>query len=204
MKPYYQDEWVTIYHGDCREVMPDLEPVSLVLTDPPYGIGEHGGKARTRGDSRPNHPMMGWDMTRPDRATLDMVRAAGSVQMIFGGNYFADLLPASRCWLYWRKLMGGDFADGELVWTSLDAVVREFTKPNKSGKNQHPTQKPLAVMEWCIFQSRTDGTVLDPFMGSGTTLVAAKNLGRKAIGIEIEERYCEIAALRCSQGVLAL
>ena len=203
-EPYYDEDGITIYHGDCREVLPKLQTAGLVLTDPPYGIGEHGGKARTRGDSRPNHVAGNWDNERPCRGTLDLVRTRGAVQMIFGGNYFADMLPPSRCWLYWRKLMGGDFADGELIWTSLDAVVREFTKPNKGGKNQHPTQKPLSVMQWCINQSKTDGTVLDPFMGSGTTLVAAKNLGRTAIGIEIEERYCEIAAKRLSQGVLPL
>jgi len=121
-------------------------------------------------------------------------------KMIFGGNYFD--LPPSRCWLYWRKLMGGDFADGELVWTSLDAVVREFTKPNKGGKNQHPTQKPLEVMQWCIQQAGDVETILDPFAGSGTTGEAAKHLGKRAVLIEREEKYCEIAANRLAQEVL--
>ena len=98
--------------------------------------------------------------------------------------------------------MGGDFADGELVWTSLDAVVREFTLPNKGGKNQHPTQKPVKLMGWCIGLIDDPQSILDPFMGSGTTLRAAKDLNRKAIGIEIEEKYCEIAANRMSQEVL--
>ena len=134
-KPYYEDSAVTIYHGDCREIVPQLGRIDLLLTDPPFGIGVHGGKARTRGNPIPNHACGGWDNERPDKATLDLVRSCAKVQMIFGGNYFADVLPASRCWLYWRKLIGGDFADGELIWTSLDAVVREFTKPNKGRNN---------------------------------------------------------------------
>ena len=202
MTPYYDRGGIKIYNCDCREILPQLPKVDLVLTDPPYGIGEHGGKARTRGDPRPNHPCGGWDNERPSRETLDLVRSRGMVQMIFGGNYFADMLPASRCWLYWRKLMGGDFADGELIWTSLDAVVREFTKPNKGGNNQHPTQKPVAVMKWCLGFVPDAETVLDPFMGSGTTLRAAKDLGRKAIGIEISQKYCDIAIKRLEQTVL--
>lgn len=100
--------------------------------------------------------------------------------------------------------MGGDFADGELVWTSLDAVVREFTKPNKGGNNQHPTQKPVSVMSWCIGMAGDVQTILDPFAGSGTTGRAAKDLNKTAVLIEREERYCEIAASRMSQEVLAL
>ena len=202
MQPYYDHAGITIYHGDCRDIVPQLGRFDLLLTDPPYGIGEHGGKARTRGNPNPNHVCGGWDNERPDKATLDMVRSCATVQMIFGGNYFADVLPASRCWLYWRKLMGGDFADGELVWTSLDAVVREFTKPNKGGGNQHPTQKPVSVMSWCIGLAGDVKTILDPFAGSGTTGRAAKDLERKATLIEREEKYCEIAANRMTQETL--
>lgn len=204
MKPYYEHAGITIFHGDCREVLPTLGRFDLLLTDPPYGIGEHGGKARTRGDSRPNHVCAGWDNERPEKATIDLIRSHAEVQMIFGGNYFADILPASRCWFYWRKLMGGDFADGELIWTSLDAVVREFTKPNKGGNNEHPTQKPVGVMSWCIQMAGEVRTILDPFAGSGTTGRAAKDLGREATLIEREERYCEIAARRLQQEVLPL
>jgi len=204
VSPYYQDDAVTIFCGDCREILPMLGRFDLLLTDPPYGIGEHGGKARTRGVARPNHACYGWDNERPSKETFDMIRKHSGVQMIFGGNYFADMLPASRCWLYWRKLMGGDFADGELVWTSLDAVVREFTKPNKGGNNEHPTQKPLALMTWCISLAGDVQTILDPFAGSGTTGRAAKDMGRKAVLIEREERYCEIAARRMRQEVLSL
>ena len=202
LKPYFEDDSVQIFHGDCRDILPQLEPVDLVLTDPPYGIGEHGGKARTRGNPVPNHVSLGWDTVRPERVVFDTLRCLSADQMIFGGNYFTDYLPVSRGWLYWRKLMGGDFADGELIWTSRDAVVREWTQPNKGGKNVHPTQKPVALMRWCLGFFPDAQTILDPFMGSGTTLRAAKDLGRKAIGIELEERYCEIAAKRMAQGVL--
>jgi len=202
MNHYYQDSAVTIYNGDCRQILPALGEFDLLLTDPPYGIGEHGGKARTRGKSQANHKKMGWDNAPPKKWLIDMMIDQCENQMIFGGNYFN--LPPSRCWLYWRKLMGGDFADGELVWTSFDSVVKEFTKPNKGGKNQHPTQKPLDVMKWCILQAGDVKTILDPFSGSGTTGRAAKDLGRQAVLIEREEEYCEIAAKRMAQEVLPL
>lgn len=200
--PYHSEDGITIYCGDNRQILPLLNQFDLLLTDPPYGIGEHGGKARTRGKVAPNHERMGWDNERPERWVFDLALSKTDQQMIFGGNYFADSLPASRCWLYWRKLMGGDFADGELVWTSLDAVVREFTKPNKGGCNEHPTQKPVEVMTWCLGLVPEAKTVIDPWMGSGTTLVAAKLRGLQATGIEINEQYCEIAKRRLAQGVL--
>jgi len=100
--------------------------------------------------------------------------------------------------------MGGDFGDGELCWTSMDRVLKEYTKPNKGLQNEHPTQKPLSLFTFCILHADSiaiNNTILDPFMGSGTTLRAAKDLGRKAIGIEIEEKYCEIAVRRLQQEV---
>jgi DNA modification methylase len=107
-------------------------------------------------------------------------------------------------WLYWRKLMGGDFSDGELAWTSRSAALREFTKCPKGMNKGHPCEKPLELMTWCISLAGDVQTILDPFAGSGTTGRAAKDLGRKAVLIEREERYCEIAARRMAQGVLPL
>jgi DNA modification methylase len=132
-------------------------------------------------------------------------------QIIFGGNYFD--LPRARCWLIWDKLRGDTcFADGEMAWTNLDKTVRIIRwrwngflteDSNPRDERVHPTQKPVAVMHWAIRQAPDScSLILDPWMGSGTTLFAAKLLGRKAIGIEIEERYCEIAARRLSQEVL--
>src|SRR5690606_28959461 len=114
----------------------------------------------------------------------------------WGGNYFADKLPVSKGWLYWQKLMGGDFADGELAWTSRDKALREFTLCNKMHGKVHPTQKPVALMQWCLTHIPTAQTILDPFMGSGTTGVACVKMGRKFIGIEIDEGYFEIACER--------
>lgn len=197
MTPYYERAGITIYHGDCREILPTLPLVDLVLTDPPYGIGEDGGACRTRG--RPGyskHPKMGWDKAPPDASTFDLVLSSGREHVIWGGNYFADKLPPSKGWLYWQKLMGGDFADGELAWTSRDRALREFTKANKGGDHQHPTQKPVELMRWCIGFFPNAETVLDPFMGSGTTGVAAVKMGRTFVGIEREQKYFEIACQR--------
>lgn len=205
LKPYYQDDAVTIYHGDCREIVPQLGRFDLLLTDPPYGIGEHGGACRTRG--RPGyakHANMGWDNERPDAEVFRLMLGAAPVAIIWGGNYFADMLPPTMGWLYWRKLMGGDFSDGELAWTSRSAALREFTKCPKGMNKGHPCEKPLALMTWCIGLAGDVQTILDPFAGSGTTGRAAKDLGRKCTLIEREERYCEIAASRMAQEVLPL
>jgi len=213
--PYYQDDAVTIYHGDCRDVLPTLEPVDLVLTDPPYGIGEAAGKNKSRGRRAfaRDYGNEDWDNKPISDDLMSQVRSHGKHQIIFGGNFYS--LPPSSCWLVWDKVNGeSDFADCELAWTNLPKAVRMirwrwngYLQERMGDKDErvHPTQKPIAVMRWCIQQAPgTAFTILDPFMGSGTTLRAAKDLGRKAIGIEIEERYCEIAAKRMSQSVMNL
>lgn len=226
MKPYYQDDAVTIYHGDCRDLLPALPDVDLLLTDPPYGIGaarEHfGGDGVKRhmtgllkGKSVPkrNYGDAHWDDRPVDQATLMALIRLAKWQIIFGGNYF-DLGPA-RCFLVWDKLRGDtDYADGELAWTNLQKSVRikrwrwnGFLQENMAQKEErwHPTQKPLALIRWTIQQAPEHcRLILDPFMGSGTTLRAAKDMGRKAIGVEIEERYCEIAAKRMAQTVMGI
>jgi DNA modification methylase len=206
-KPYYQDDLVTIYHGDCRDLLP-LIKADVIVTDPPYGIG---GWSSTGGNSlRPDEvaALNGWDVA-PDPQVLRLVVATAELAIIWGGNYLCDALGPFRAPLVWDKgIRGMHFADGEMAWTNLTGTLRILNLPIAStevkGHRFHPTQKPIGVMAWSIQQSRTEGTILDPFMGSGSTLVAAKSLNRHAIGIEIEERYCEIAAQRCSQGVLGL
>lgn len=224
MTPYYDHGGITIYHGDCREVLAAVEiQADLLCTDPPYGIGasrkEHYGDGvkvhrtgfgagkkiakRDYGDSE-------WDDAPPDAALVELIRSRARHHIIFGGNYFP--LPPSKCWLVWDKLRGNtDFADCELAWTNLNRAVRRIAykwngflvDPSSTDVRVHPTQKPLAVMRWAIQQAPDDcGLVFDPFMGSGTTLVAAKELGRRAIGIELDERYCEFAAQRLAQEVL--
>lgn len=198
MKPYYERDGITIYHGDCREILPSIK-ADVVVTDPPYGIGF--AAQPTKWQRRAGHKPEAWDDERP---ALGMALLAAPTQCIWGGNYF--ILPPSRGWLAWTKPDAPpSMGSVELAWTNLDRNARHIscsvgeTNPERVG---HPTQKPLRVMTWCV-AAMPPGSILDPFMGSGTTLVAAKLEGRKAIGIEIEERYCEIAAKRLAQGVLA-
>ena len=223
MKPYYEHAGITIYHGDCLSVMGQLAPhygerlFDLLLTDPPYGIGEGQKKAASRYRSNPSwvaardtkiYPDGRWDgSTNPEAIAL--ARSLCRSQIIFGGNYY-DLPPAS-CWLVWDKETTGDFADCELAWTNMAKAVRRIRhlwsgyKQATPEQRQHPTQKPEAVMLWTLAQAPADvRTILDPFMGSGTTLVAAKRLGKSCVGIEQEERYCEIAAKRLAQEALPL
>jgi DNA modification methylase len=199
--PYYDRDGITIYHGDNRQIVPLLGRFDLLLTDPPYGIGEHGGACRTRG--RPGyakHENLGWDKEPPADWVLRMCIESADVAMVWGGNYFS--LPPSMGWLYWRKLMGGDFSDGELAWTNRKAALKEFTKCPKGMNKDHPCQKPLELIQWCISLAGDVQTILDPWAGSGTTGHAAKNLGKRAVLIEREERFCEVAALRLAQDVL--
>lgn len=214
MKPYYEHAGITIYHGDCREILPLLSKVDLLCTDPPYGLGEANGKNQSRGKACPatDYGRAKWDDRPASPETISLAREKAIYQIIFGGNFFQ--LPPSPCWLVWDKDNSGDFADCELAWTNLKTAVRKI-KWRWNGMLQeymsdketrfHPTQKPVPVIKWCVKQCpywNTAITIIDPFMGSGTTLIAAKDLGRKAIGIEIEEKYCEIAAKRLSQEVL--
>ena len=200
MKPYYQDEYVTIYHGDCREIVPTLGRFDLLLTDPPYGIG-FGAKHTQRSANRGT--VLGvWDGEIPD---IDWLLDVAPLACIWGGERFS--LPVRRGWLSWVKPDAPPtFTAFELAWTNRDCPAR-WIKHSISATNRervgHPTQKPLRVMSWSIQQVGPDAmTILDPFAGSGTTGRAAKDLGRKAVLIEREERYCEIAARRMGQGVL--
>jgi len=210
MKPYYQDEWVTIYHGDCREILPTLEKVDLVLTDPPYnpGILKDIYHKRTRQPKTSMAPKRiypdSWDSFDATEIIMDLTNCP---MIVWGGNNFP--LPPSLCWLVWDKLNGSnDFSDCELAWTNLPFQGIRIFRWLWSGAimqqpetRLHPTMKPLALMKWCIKKADEADIILDPFMGSGTTLRAAKDLNRHCIGIEIEEKYCEIAAKRCSQSV---
>jgi DNA modification methylase len=235
VKPYYEHGGITIYHGDCREILPVVScpvcvpcglplddasvviihrnagheiklPIDLVLTDPPYGINA----ARVRNSQEwgwRDFEVNGWDKERPTADTLRLVLGAAQESIVWGGNYFTDALPQSNKWLIWDKGQT-DFslADCEVAWTSMAGAIRRINYSRgaalQEGK-EHPTQKPVAVMKWAIAQTpKTTRTIADPFMGSGSTLIAAKELGHEAIGIEIEEKYCEIAAKRLAQEVM--
>ena len=194
----------TLYCGDCREVLPTLPKVDLILTDPPYGIGEAAGKNKSRGKLAvaKDYGNDEWDNEPIDDELLGLTIAAGTNAIIFGGNYFN--VPPSPCWLVWDKENGAsDFADCELAWTNLQKAVRlkrfmwnGMLRANNEQRGDHPTQKPIGVMRWCIDQAGNPHTILDPFMGSGTTGVAAVQMGRRFIGIEREPKYFDIAVRR--------
>ena len=200
-KPYYEDvaRGIVIYHADCREVLPHLPKVALLLTDPPYGI--NFAAQPTNYQRAAGMKPKGWDKHAP---SMDEWLKMAEDACIWGGNYFC--LPPKRCWLAWYKRDGPEsFGDLELAWTTCDMVTRLFDWTISATNRErvgHPTQKPIALMKWCLSFFPKAETVLDPFMGSGTTLVACKQLGRRCIGIELEEKYCEIAARRLSQDLL--
>lgn len=198
----------TLYCGDCREVLPTLEKVDAVITDPPYGIGEAAGKNKSRGKLAIAKDFGNdtWDNEPISDDLIFAARSAGRWAVIFGGNYYA--LPATSCWLVWDKENGdNDFADCELAWTNLPKAVRRIKfmwngmlRANNESRGDHPTQKPIGVMTWAINHIPAPcGTILDPFMGSGTTGVAAMGLGRQFIGIEREQKYFDIACKRIEQ-----
>lgn len=206
IKPYYDHGGITIYHGDAREILPTLPKVDLVLTDPPYGINYDRNK-KHRGYS--DDPTVIGDNEPFDPSLL---LSLGNL-IIWGGNCFASRLPDSPTWLIWRKTLttnnDGQTADCDMAWSNCIGRSRYFEylwagcyRAGEVGDYFHPTQKPLALMKWCLSLQPKSELILDPYFGSGTTLRAAKDLGRKAIGIEIEERYCEIAAKRLQQEVL--
>jgi len=183
-----------LYLGDCLEILPTLEKVDAVITDPPYGIG--AAKINAHSSIRDNDE---WQRTNwDDSVTPDLpsILSVADIRAVWGGNYYG--LPASSGWLVWRKPeaeTGFSLADVELCWTNLDFSARCKTLPRRDG-NLHPTQKPVAVMTWTIERCGNPNSILDPFMGSGTTGVACANLGRKFIGIEIESKYFDIACER--------
>jgi hypothetical protein len=213
MTPYYEHAGITIYHGDCRELLAAIPKDAAIVSDPPYGVDwdcdytRFTGAAevpRTKyppvyGDATPFNP---WPWVSYPRCIL------------FGANHYAPKLPPSPTWIVWDKRCGhpaNDFADCELAWAK-DAgparIIQHYWNgmlraSEKDVKRVHPTQKPVAVMEWIVGKyCKSEDVMCDPYMGSGTTLIAAKKLGHSAIGIEIEEKYCEIAAKRLSQEVL--
>jgi len=196
--------------GDCLELMRAMPDGAFdyVITDPPYGIGESSGKNVSRqvlakavnyGDSNAK-----WDTKKISVEHIHEMRRVSRHQVIFGGNYYADLLPASSSWIVWDKINGkNDFADCELAWTSHKKAVRQFRYmwhgmiKQRPEKRYHPTQKPLDLMKWVIENYTNEGaTVLDPFMGSGTTGVACIELGRLFTGCDINAGYLAIAQQR--------
>ena len=230
MTPYYEDDAVTIYHGDCREVLPSLSPVDLVLTDPPYGIPAGSAVWRRNGTAiedwaTEGHNVIvdGWRELVPCPLGWVVefgVRAAGgfalAAEHITAGWEPAQMYaivksapaPSIRPTFVSALELAVVSRSGKPKWHGTGYVPNRWIglTPNRAGTDHgHPTEKPIEPMRSIIAAlCPVDGVVLDPFLGSGTTLRAAKDLNRKAIGIELSERYCEIAAKRMAQEVLAL
>jgi site-specific DNA-methyltransferase (adenine-specific) len=178
----------TLYLGDCLEILPNLEDVDAIVTDPPYGIYAKGGKWGRKAEHRWDAGIVG----------IAPILDAAPIVVIWGGNYYQ--LPPSRGWLvWWKRDSTPSTADVELAWTNIDMnakLIDHTISATNAERGFHPTQKPLRVMRWCLTFVPDAATILDPFMGSGTTGVACANLGRRFIGIEIEERYFDIACKR--------
>lgn len=220
-----KDTNIQIIWGDCGEELkqfPDNH-FDLILTDPPYGIGEsneknatRGGRTGFNGEKRKDWVKptdfghYEWDKQIPSADTFKEILRVSKNQVIFGGNYFIEHLHNSSCWIVWDKDNGSnDFADCELAWTSFKSAVRLFKwrwngmlqeRMNWKEKRLHPTQKPMELFRWIIKKYSNPGDLIcDPFMGSGTTPIACNQLGRRCVGIEINDDYCQIAKKRLNQ-----
>jgi len=219
-KIYFQDDDVVIYCADCREILPNLPKVDLVLTDPPYGIsivknGMVGADFGVANKGKYTDVIGDVDKDIAKLAFSYLVKVADKL-IIFGGNYFLDFLPPSDGWLIWDKRgdtgIRNTFADGEMAWCSFHTPVRIYRqlwngmiREGEHDKRLHPTQKPHGIISSILRDFSKEGDlILDPFLGSGTTAYSAKKLGRKCIGIEISEKYCEIARNRLRQSVMKL
>lgn len=193
--------------GDALDLLPTLPKHDACVTDPPYGIGEAAGKNASRGNVAvaKDYGSDEWDNEPVSPELLALVRGAGRWNIIFGGNYYE--LPPASCWLVWDKENGNnDFADCELAWTNLPKAVRRIKfmwngmlRQNGEPRGDHPTQKPVGVMKWALGHLPASQSVIDPFMGSGTTGVACAALGLKFTGIEREQKYFDVACRRIEE-----
>lgn len=199
-----REEWLSdnirLINADCREVLPTLGKVDAVVTDPPYGLGDWNNRGTNATRPFDSDVTQAWD-TPITAKHIELMRAASKHQIFWGGNYYLDLLPRTKQMFVWNKgIRGMHFNDCEIAWCSqFREACRVFDfSPARQEKKEHPTQKPIALMEWCIGFLTESRTILDPFMGSGTTGVACVRLDRGFIGIEIDPGYFDIACRRIS------
>lgn len=215
IKPYYQDDYVTLYHGDCRDILPHLEPVDLVLTDPPYGIG-YDTKTANKPNQKQFTAIANDDSSEIAQFVIE--HYFNTPMVIFGAINFPKILPSKGRWICWDKrcsekadrMLGSPF---ELAWSNrksgYDRMYRILhggvVNANGKGPRFHPTEKPILLMQRIIEQDfKKANVILDPFAGSGTTLIAARRLNRASIGIELEQKYCDVIVQRLRQEVLPL
>ena len=191
---YYETKLGKLYHGSFEEIFLKISSndISLCLTDPPYGLNSkmQGG---TWGHKYKNSEMIKWDYALPQKS-FNKLLTIGEIQIIWGANNY--IVPPSRCWLIWQKPYLPTLSEFEMAWTNIDAPSKVFRGNRIELNKEHPTMKPISLIAFCINQSKTTGIILDPFFGSGTTAIAAEQLNRQWIGIEKEEKYCELAAKR--------
>ena len=192
-------ENATLYLGDCMDILPTLNKVDAVITDPPYGLGEKmkGGTKRFSTGEGGMNTLGAWD-AKPIENLENLINSAANIAMVWGGNYYN--MPASRGWLIWVKTNSvTTMASVEMCWTNIDMNSKHFEHPCNGWNREHPTEKPISLMRWCLEKTNGAKTILDPFMGSGTTGVAAIQMGRKFIGIEKDPKYFDIACKRIEQ-----
>lgn len=191
------------YNLDCMDGMAQFPDkfFELAIVDPPYGIGESGGVFRDRkgGGIRVHHKKR-WDDFPAGQDYFKELRRVSAEQIIWGGNHFASHLPNSSGWVYWEKLMGGDFSDGELAWTSFDRALRQFTLCNKYKGQIHPTQKPIALYKWLLSNYAKPGDkILDTHVGSASSLIACHQMGFEYWGFELDADYYQAATERLNK-----
>lgn len=189
------------------EFLPDFEDnhFDLAIVDPPYGIGEDGGKYRGRKSDNYNriviHEKKGWDI-QPTEGYFGELFRVSKDQIIWGGNYFVKYLNIKMGWVFWDKLIGGDFSDGELAYTSFNKALRKYTYSyhgdTKGGHTRiHPTQKPIALYRWLLLNYAKDGDIiLDTHVGSASSLIACEDMGFDYVGYEIDSDYYNVAQKR--------
>ena len=208
-----------IYNQDCLKAMKEMKDnqFDLAIVDPPYGIGFDGnttvkgksGKAKTFSNIQ-HHKKKGWDSNRPSQDYFIELQRVSKNQIIWGGNYFADLLPPKKGWVYWDKKITNsnnkNYSDGELAYTSFDCILRKFTydwigfgylnNPQKQ-KKIHPTEKPIQLYEWLLINYAKEGDkILDTHLGSGSIAIACHNLGFDLTGYELDKEYFDNAIKR--------
>jgi len=182
-----------VYLEDCVTALKRFKDnhFDLAVVDPPYGIGAGKGVGVTRGRDN-QYTVKDWDASIPTKEYWDELMRVSKNQIVWGGNYMTEFLRPSRGWIYWQKMMGGNYADGELAWTSFDRNLKEFTKRSDQGNRFHPTQKPIKLYEWILHHYAEQGDlILDTHLGSGSSRIAAYKGGFNFVGFEIDQEYYE-------------
>ncbi len=203
MTPYYDHAGIQIYHGDCREVSQDLGRFDLLLTDPPFGVGNF---VQITGNKRGEKVL--WNEKCPDDDLLISLAGMTDHQIVWGANYMNCFSGDMGAIVWIKNQPMPNFSKADIAscsfYKKVEIVTITWTNFVNSKETSHPCERPVALYLWCMEYAPNPQSILDPFMGSGSSLVAAKQLGKKAVGIEMEEKFCEAAAKRCDQEFLVM